>query len=57
MTPKLRDEMMTLKGKLEALQFTLFRNENTHGVYDLLDSICNEYDAILKQLCEGYRNE
>lgn len=46
---KLRDEMMILKGKIEALQFPIFEEKN-NGIYDLIDSICKEYDHVLERL-------
>jgi len=56
MNQKLRDQMMELKGMLEAISFPLvWKNEDqSTAYYDLIDSISSRYEDILKQLLGDY---
>lgn len=53
MNQKLRDDMMRIKGKMEALCFPLTPDYG-NGFGDLVDSINGEYESILKRLFEDY---
>lgn len=56
MNQKLRDDMMMLKGRLEAIGFPLVWESitNKQAYYDLIDSINEEYESILRRIFEDY---
>ncbi len=54
-----RDKMMFLLGQLEAIQFPLLPLEwkKIQGHYDLIDSIVEQYTAILKEIYPDFEDD
>ncbi len=54
---KLRDDMMFLRGQLACLGFIPQCESHNQQLYDLFESVENQYKSILKQLLGDSFNE
>ncbi len=54
-----RDKMMFLMGQIEAIQYPLVwkKEAASHGYYDLIESMSQQYKAIVKDIYPDFKDD